>query len=159
MFAILRWTELAQEFLTAGPQRKTAKDYFDFHFLRSGMQKEEYNYFMNRFSQPRHLIALSLMTLIESPRKPVVDFGCGFGHLTHHLPRRVGHQLIIGADRDFIRLYVAKNFLAPDALYVCCDGDASLPFINEFFSVVYTSDTLYMVANKVICSRGNPASH
>ena len=93
------------------------------------------------------------MTLIESPRKPVLDFGCGFGHLTRHLPRRVGHQPIIGADRDFIRLYVAKNFLAPDALYVCCDGDASLPFINEFFSVVYSSDTLYMVTNKVICRR------
>lgn len=152
-FAIPRWTERAQEFLIAGPQGKTAKDYFDFHFLRSGKQKEQYNYFMNRFGQPRHLVALSLMTLIESPRKPVLDFGCGFGHLTRHLTCRVGHQPIIGADRDFIRLYVAKNFLAPDALYVCCDGDASLPFINEFFSVVYASDTLYMVTNKVICSR------
>ncbi len=151
--AIPRWTELAQEFIAAGPKGKTAKDYFDFHFLCSGTEKEEYNYFINRFGQPRHLVALSLMTLIESPRKPVLDFGCGFGHLTRHLPRRVGHQPIIGADRDFMRLYVAKNFLAPDALYVCCDGNASLPFLNEFFSVVYTSDTLYMVTNKVICSR------
>lgn len=151
--AIPRWTELAQEFLTAGPRGKTAKDYFHLLYLRSGKKKEPYNYFINRFGQPRHLVALSLMTLIESPRKPVLDFGCGFGHLTHHLPRRVGHQPIIGADREFIRLYVAKNFLAPDALYVCCDGDASLPFINEFFWVAYTSDTLYMVTNKVVCSR------
>jgi SAM-dependent methyltransferase len=151
--AIPRWTELAQEFLTAGPQGKTAKDYFDLHFLVSGKKKDLYYYFINRFGQPRHLVALSLMTLIESPHKPVLDFGCGYGHLTRHLPRRVGHQPIIGADRDFIRLYVAKNILAPDAVYVCCDGDASLPFINEFFSVVYLSDTLYTVTNKVICSR------
>ena len=151
--AIPQWTKLAQEFLITGPQGKTAKDYLDFLFLHSGMKKEQYNYYINRFGQPRHLVALSLMTLIESPRKPVLDFGCGFGHLTRHLPRRVGHQPIIGADRDFIRLYVAKNFLAPDVLYVCCDGDDSLPFIDAFFSVTYSSDTLYMVTNKVVCSR------
>jgi SAM-dependent methyltransferase/uncharacterized protein YbaR (Trm112 family) len=152
-FAISRWTELAQDFLTAGPQGKTAKDYIDFYFFGSRLQKTQYSYFINRFGQPRHLVALSLMTLIESPRKPVLDFGCGFGHLTRHLPRRVGHQAVIGADYDFMRLYVSKKFVAPDALYVCCDGDASLPFINEFFSVVYTSDALYMVTNKAICSR------
>ena len=151
--ALSQWTECAQEFLKAGPEGKTAKDYLDFHFLQSGMKKEQYNYYINRFGQPRHLAALSLMTLIESPRKPVLDFGCGFGHLTRHLPRRVGHQPIIGADRDFIRLYVAKKFLAPDVLYVCCDGDDSLPFIDAFFSVIYSSDTLYTVTNKVVCSK------
>jgi ubiquinone/menaquinone biosynthesis C-methylase UbiE len=117
------------------------------------LKQTQHSYFLYRFGQPRHLVALSLMTLIESPRKPVLDFGCGFGHLTRHLPRRVGHQPIIGADYDFLRLYVAKNFVASDALYVCCNGDASLPFINEFFSVVYTSDTLVIVTNKAICSR------
>ena len=151
--AIPQWIEYAQKFLAAGPQGKTAKDYLEFHFLHSGMKKEQYNYYINRFGQPRHLVALSLMTLIESPRKPVLDFGCGFGHLTCHLPRRVGHQPIIGADRDFIRLYIAKNLLAPDALYVCCDGDDSLPFIDAFFSVTFSSDTLYMVNNKAVCSK------
>lgn len=150
--AIPRWTELAQEFLTAGPQGKTAKDYIEFHFVGSVLKETQLSYFINRFGQPRHLVALSLMTLIESPRKPVLDFGCGFGHLTRHLPCRVGHQPIIGADYDFMRLYIAKNFVAPEAVYVCCNGDASLPFINEFFSVAYTSDALFIVTNKVICS-------
>ena len=152
--AMSRWTELAQEFLTAGPEGKTAKDYLDLHFLFSEKKKKDlYYYFIYRFGQPRHLVALSLMTLIESPCKPVLDFGCGFGHLTRHLPHRVGNQPIIGADRNFIRLYVAKNILAPEALYVCCDSDASLPFINEFFSVAYLSDMFYVLTNKVICSR------
>jgi SAM-dependent methyltransferase len=93
------------------------------------------------------------MTLIEPPRKPVLDFGCGFGHLTRHLLRKVASQSIIGVEVDFIRLYLAKNFLAPEALYVCCDGNASLPFTNAFFSVEYSSDALYMVTNKVVCSR------
>ena len=148
-----RWTKLAREFLAAGPQGQTAKDYLDLVFSRPRKKQEEYNYFINRFGQPRHLVALSLMTVIESPRKPVLSFGCGFGHLTHHMLRRVGHHPIIGADRDFIRLYVAKNFLAPDALYVCFDGDDSFPFIDGFFSATYSSDTLYMVTNKVMCSR------
>jgi len=151
-FAISRWTERVQTLLADGPIGKTAKDYVDVCFGVRGNEKS-YDYFMNRFGQPRQLVALSLMTLIESPRKPVLDFGCGFGHLTSHLVRRVGHQSIIGADRDFIRLYVAKNILAPEALYVCCDGDVSLPFPDEFFSVSYVSDALYMVTNKVICSR------
>jgi ubiquinone/menaquinone biosynthesis C-methylase UbiE len=150
--AYSRWTNVAQEFLLTGPELRTAEDYFDF-LLKSGMEKDDYNYFMHRFGQPRHLVALSIMTLIESPRKPVLDFGCGFGHLTRHLPRRVGHQQIIAADLEFMRLYLAKNFLAPDAFYVCCDGDVSLPFLDEFFSIVYSSDALYMVTNKVICSR------
>ena len=152
-FAIPRWRKHAEDFLTAGPQGRTAKDYFDFHFLHSELKQTEYSYFVNRFGQPRHLVALSLMTLIDSPRKPVLDFGCGFGHLTRHLPLRVGHQPIIGADREFIRLYVAKNFLAPDALYICTDGDAPLPFSNEFFSVAYTSDTLFMVTSKALCTK------
>jgi SAM-dependent methyltransferase len=147
------WTKVGKEFLIAGPQGRTAKDYFDFHFLRPGRTIEEYHYYINRFGQPRHLVALSLMTLIEHPNKPLLDFGCGFGHLTRHLPSRVGYQPIIGADRQFIRLYVAKNFLAPEVTYVCCDGDASLPFRSNFFSFVYSSDTLYMVSNKVVCSR------
>lgn len=151
-FAIPQWAKAAQKFLLEGPQGKTADDYFKFHFLHS-WRKEEYNYFANRFAQPRQLVALSLLTLIESPHKPVLDFGCGFGHLTRHLPRRVGHQPLIGADLDFVRLYVAKNVLAPDASYVCCNGDVPLPFPDGLFSVSYASDTLFMVTNKVVCSK------
>ena len=33
------------------------------------------------------------------------------------------------------------------------DGDTSWPFVSGFFSEGYASDTLYMVANKVMCSR------
>jgi hypothetical protein len=73
---------------------------------------------------------------------------------TSHLPliKRVGHRLLIAADLNFTRLYVAKNFLAPGAFYVCCDGDTSWPFITQFFSVAYTSDTMYLVTNKVVFS-------
>jgi hypothetical protein len=82
--AIPQWTKFAKEFLTSGVQGKTAHDYFDFYFLHSGIPTEGYNYFTNRFGQPRQLVALSLMTSIKSPSSPVLDMGCGFGHLTCH---------------------------------------------------------------------------
>jgi SAM-dependent methyltransferase len=150
--AIHQWIKFAKDFLTSGVQGKTAHDYFDFYFLHSGIPKEGYNYFINRFGQPRQLVALSLMTSIKSPSSSVLDMGCGFGHLTCHLIKRVGHRPLIAADLNFTRLYVAKNFLAPGAFYVCCDGDTSWPFITQFFSVAYTSDTMYMVTNKVVFS-------
>ena len=150
--AMAQWTKSRREFLARGPQGKTASEYLK---MCLGMrdQNKDYNAMMHRFGQPRQLVSLSLMTVIESPPGPVLDFGCGFGHLTSHLVRRVGPQSIIGVDLDFIRVYIAKNFLAPDALYVCCDGNTSLPFRSEFFSAVYSSDTLFMVPNKVICTR------
>ena len=150
--AMPHWIKSRREFLAAGPQGKTASEYLK---MCLGMrdQNRDYNAMMHRFGQPRQLVSLSLMTVIESPRGPVLDFGCGFGHLTCHLARRVGPQPIIGVDLDFIRVYIAKNFLAPDASYVCCDGNTSLPFRSGFFSAVYSSDTLFMVPNKVICTR------
>ncbi len=150
--AMSTWAKSRREFLAAGPERKTAAAYLNMCF---GMrdQSKDYHAMMHRFGQPRQLVSLSLMTVIESPRGPVLDFGCGFGHLTCHLVRRVGPQPIIGVDLDFVRVYIAKNFLAPDALYVCCDGNTSLPFRSGFFSTVYSSDTLFMVPNKVVCTR------
>jgi len=150
--AMAQWTKSRREFLALGPQGKTASEYLK---MCLGMrdQNKDYNAMMHRFGQPRQLVSLSLMSVIESPPGPVLDFGCGFGHLTSHLVRRVGPQSIIGVDLDFIRVYIAMNFLAPDALYVCCDGNTSLPFRSEFFSAAYSSDTLFMVPNKVICTR------
>jgi len=150
--AMPQWIKSRREFFAGGPEGKTAAEYIK---MCLGMrdQSKDYNAMMHRFGQPRQLVSLSLMTVIESPRGPVLDFGCGFGHLTCHLVRKVGPQPIIGVDLDFVRVYIAKNFLAPEALYVCCDGNTSLPFRNGFFSTVYSSDTLFMVPNKVICTR------
>jgi SAM-dependent methyltransferase/uncharacterized protein YbaR (Trm112 family) len=146
------WTKSMTEFLVSGPAGKTAIDYFEV-CLGVKRQHKHYHYFRNRFGQPRHLVALSLMAPIKSPSGPVLDFGCGFGHLTRHLVRRAGPRSVIGADRDFIRLYVAKYFFAPEVSYVCCDGSISLPFVDHFFSVVYSSDTLFVVPNKLVCCR------
>lgn len=147
-----RWVRSMRDFFAVGPEGRTATDYIG-AALGAKRQYKHYHYFMNRFGQPRHLVALSLMTSVQDPAGPVLDFGCGFGHLTRHLIRRAGRQPVVGADRDFTRLYIAKSFFAPEVSYVCCDGSTAFPFIDHFFSTVYSSDTLYMVPNKVVCSR------
>lgn len=150
--AIARWTTAMAEFFSAGPEGKTVQEYLT--VCMAGKRHEKYyDYFMNRFGQPRQLVALSLMTLIKDPSGPVLDFGCGIGLLTRHLLRRAGRHPILGADRDFFRLYIAKSFLAQGVAYVCCDGNLPLPFRSAFFSTVYSSDTLFMVPDKVTCSQ------
>lgn len=150
--AIVRWTSSMTEFFSAGPEGKTARDYLTVG-LAAKKQQGYYHYFMHRFGQPRQLVALALMTVLKAPSGPVLDFGCGIGLLTRHLPRRAGPHPVLGADRDFFRLYIAKTFLTQDVAYVCCDGNPSLPFKRAFFSAVYSSDTLYMVPDKVTCSQ------
>lgn len=149
---IARWTRSMTEFFSAGPEGKTAEDYLTVGLAAKEKQKD-YNYLMHRFGQPRQLVALSLMTVLKAPPGPVLDFGCGIGLLTRHLPRRVGRHPVLGADRDFLRLYIAKTFLAQDVAYVCCDGNRALPFRSAFFAAVYSSDTLFMMPEKVTCSR------
>jgi SAM-dependent methyltransferase len=50
-------------------------------------------------------------------------------------------------------LYVAKQFIAPEAEYVCCVGDAALPFADGAFAVAFCSDAFHYFANKVTASR------
>jgi ubiquinone/menaquinone biosynthesis C-methylase UbiE/uncharacterized protein YbaR (Trm112 family) len=150
--AIARWTMAMAEFFSAGPEGRTAQDYLTVG-LAAKKQQKNYHYFMHRFGQPRQLVALSLMTLLKAPSGPVLDFGCGIGLLTRHVPRRAGPHPVLGADRDFLRLYIAKTYVAQDVAYVCCDGNHALPFRSAFFSAVYSSDTLFMVPDKATCSR------
>jgi SAM-dependent methyltransferase/uncharacterized protein YbaR (Trm112 family) len=113
--------------------------------------KNHYNYFAYRFSQPRYLVALSLATLIQQPQKPILDFCCGEGHLTRSLVQHSNHQQVIGVDRSLWGLYVAKRWIAPEGEYVCCSAENALPFAEKIFSFVYCSDAFHYVVNKYAC--------
>lgn len=149
-----RWREQAAAFLTDPGDQVTACDLLDFYYHRSGFKMTNaYDYFAFRFGQPRHLVALSFTSLIHTPRKPILDLACGYGHITRSLVRRAKGQPVIGADPNFIGLYVAKTFIAPEAEYVCCVTDASLPFRNGSFSTAFCSDAFHLFINKATCFR------
>ena len=121
------WKKHGVAYLTQLGDQITGRELFDFYFCRStGDARDPYGYFAFRFGQPRHLVALSLACLIRRPGKPVLDLACGFGHITRHLVNRAEGQPVIGLDRNFFMLYVAKNWLAPEAEYVCAQADSGL---------------------------------
>ena len=145
-----RWREQVTAFLTKPGNRVTACDFLDLYYHRSGFRMDDgYDYFALRFGQPRHLVALSFTRLIRNPTKPIIDLACGYGHITRSLARRAKGQLVIGVDQNFIGLYVAKNFIAPEAQYVCCAADGPLPFSDGFFSVAFCSDAFHYFVTKV----------
>ena len=144
-----RWREQAIALLTE-PGDQVACDLLDLYYHRSGFKMNDaYDYFALRFGQPRHLVALSFSTLIHKPKKPILDLACGYGHITCSLVRRADGQPVIGLDQEFVGLYFAKTFVAPEAEYVCCVADGPLPFPNGFFSVAFCSDAFHYFVNKV----------
>lgn len=150
--ALRAWRKRGAAFLTHLGDHVTACDLFDFYFCYlTGDAREPYSYYAFRFSQPRHLVALSFASLINRPQKPILDLGCGFGHITRHLLQRAQDQPVIGVDRDFFGLYVARGWIAPKAEYVCSSADTSLPFPDSTFSTVFCSDAFWVFLHKATC--------
>jgi hypothetical protein len=56
---------------------------------------------------------------------------------------------IVCADYSFCSLYLAKRYFAPEASYVCLDGDYLLPFESGQFSTIFSSDTLPVLDSKL----------
>ena len=63
-----KWREQAIALLTEPGDQVTACDLFELYFHRLSKQSELYNYFVFRFGQPRHLVALSFASLIHHPQ-------------------------------------------------------------------------------------------
>lgn len=109
-----------------------------------------YNWY--RFGVPRHLAALA--ALAWAPRSgPVLDLGCGAGHLTWALRDHVAADSpVIGVDGLFFALYVAKTRLAPGAEFVCCELE-SLPFRSGAIGGAWASDVVHALARKAQVGR------
>lgn len=126
----------------------TARDWLELIYHRSPVQGDYFNYFFFRFGQPRHLAALSLMSVLPKRDKPLLDLACGFGHLIHYLTQGPQHHRVVGFDRLFFQLWVAKHFIAPQAQFVCGDADHPLPFQDGAFSGAMCSDAFHLLRRK-----------
>jgi SAM-dependent methyltransferase len=142
------WREQVAALLREPGNQLTACDLFDLYFCQARKWMDGYAYFAFRFGQPRHLVALSLATLIRHPPRLVLDLACGFGHLTRSLVSQAQGQQVIGVDRNFYMLHAARHWIAPQAEYVCCEADAALPFLDGAFSTAFCSDAFHYFINK-----------
>src|SRR5579884_3467977 len=140
--------EMAAALLQIDPAHTTAQYCFDLYFRRSGNRQEGYNYFLFRHGMPRHLVALSMMTLVPQRRGPVLDLACGFGHLTRSLAQRNPGGVTVGVDRVFFCLYVAASLIGRNACYVCVDLEQPMPFAPSSFSTIFCSDAFHYVEAK-----------
>ena len=132
------------------PDQITVQDLLTSYFHD---KKNNFDYFFHRFSQPRYLVGISFASIISSPRGPLLDLACGCGHITRNLVYRAEGHPVVGIDRFFLGLYVAKHMVAPEATYVCCDVDALLPFSDKTFEAAICSDAFHYFLNKKACIR------
>ena len=128
--------------------KATACNVLELYFSRN-KSKMVRDYFAFRFGHARHLVGLSFAaTLANRPDKAVLDLACGCGRVTSGLVQQAEGAPVIGADQSFFGLYVANGWTAPEANYVCCAGDISLPFISGTFSAVFCSDAFQLFLSK-----------
>src|SRR5436190_3892440 len=104
------------------------------------------DYFRYRFSDLSYLTTAALLTPLS--RGPVLDLGCGAGHMVHAIFRRIPKSIVVGLDLNFTLLYLARRFVAPTALYVCADASGRLPFRDGAFEASLCADTFKYLADR-----------
>jgi len=149
-----KWQQLAEVYLASPNEQLTCTEILDFYFSPARVNaRNQYYYFVFRFSMPRHLVPLCLASIIQEPSKPVLEVGCGSGHITRSLIAQAAPQPVLGLDRDFFLLHLGKKFVAPMVGFICADADVGLPFADNTFSTVTSSDAFHLFANKSNCFR------
>lgn len=109
------------------------------------------DYFRYRFSDLSYISTAAMLTPLT--RGPVLDLGCGAGHMVHALFRRIPKSVVAGLDLNFTLLYLAKRFVAPGALYVCADASGRLPFRDGAFEAALCADTFKYLADRAGAAR------
>jgi SAM-dependent methyltransferase/uncharacterized protein YbaR (Trm112 family) len=145
------WQEEATALLA--DEKTTACNFLDLYFSRNE-NKIVRDYFAFRFGNGRYLVGLSFAaSLARQPDRALLDLGCGCGHLTRGLVQQAGDRPVVGVDQSFYGLYIAKRWTAPQAEYVCCPADVSLPFPDGAFSAAFCSDAFHYFSAKTTSSR------
>lgn len=109
---------------------------------------DEHNYFFFRHCSSSFASSLALQAAVQETRSFVLNVGCGTGHLERALSTRLPPAQVVGLDKRFHLAYLAKRYLAPDALFVCADLEQKLPFAGESFDAVLSVDSLNYVRHR-----------
>lgn len=110
------------------------------------------DYFAHRTCTPTFLSGLGLLAQHGRPRGPVVDVACGIGQFVRELAAR--QVPAIGLDLVFAKVWLARRFLAPEAVLVC--GDATRPplaLASGAPATVFCHDAFYFLPDKARAAR------
>ncbi|GEM_PF-5101440 len=100
------------------------------------------DYLLRRRSDPTFVAAEALAALVGPGEGPVLDLGCGVGHLLVSLAA-LGAGPLAGVDALFPVLLLARRHLVADALLVCADAGGPLPFADGTFARVHVVDAFF----------------
>lgn len=135
--------------LTRDRPRLSAEDWFEFFFGDlTPTDATLLPVYRNRFVLPRTLAALSLLRLMPSSEKPILDLACGFGPFGHYLTTRRKPTPVIGVDFNFYLVWGQKHWIAPRGTFLCADATVRLPFADDAFAGTLCSDAFVYFRNK-----------
>lgn len=145
-----KWVERRLRAMLNGDRQKlSAEDWFEFFFGgATASDPGHLPYYRNRIVLPRTLAAFSLLRLLPAADKPILDLACGYGPFAHYLTKRRNSTPVIGMDFNFYLVWGQKYWIAPDAAFVCADGNKRLPFADDSFVGVFCSDAFMYLKDK-----------
>jgi SAM-dependent methyltransferase len=112
------------------------------------------SYLFHRFANPSFLGAIPPLIVLgdvcrRGPRRRLLDLMCGTGHSSATVRALCPEVEVIMADVDFVNLFIARNFLARDAVAVCLDVEIPLPFLDDSIDALFCLDGLHYARSKV----------
>ena len=104
------------------------------------------DYFAHRWSDPTFLAGLALTEAHWTAPATAFELACGIGH---HLRALDQHGVtVIGADIVFAKLWVARNWVVPNATLLCFDAASPWPIGTDKFDLVACHDAFYFLEPK-----------
>jgi hypothetical protein len=103
------------------------------------------DYFAHRWSDPTYLAGLALLDAHWTGPATAFELACGIGHYLRALAQ--AGVAATGADVVFAKLWVARHWVAPDAVLVCFDADRPWP-VAPRVGLALCHDAFYFLADK-----------
>ena len=103
-------------------------------------------YFAHRWSDPTFLSGLALAQAHWGAPRRVVELACGAGHF---LRAFAGHaEAVVGCDLVFAKLWLARQYVAPDATLLCFDAAGRWPLDDGAADLLFCHDAFYFLPDK-----------
>jgi SAM-dependent methyltransferase len=115
--------------------------------LRQAMERLNFgpvaHYFAHRWSAPTFLSALGLLETHWTDPPLVLEIACGIGQILREV---AGHGIAVaGIDVVFSKLWLARQFLVPDAPLLCADMADGLPLALPEGTTILCHDAFYFM--------------
>jgi len=106
-------------------------------------------YIKSRKKTPSYFFSVALANVLTKNSQTVVDVGCGTGQLMEVLSRKTNPGNVLGIDKSFLSLLLARRFFtSAKNLLICVDVEDGLPFKSESIDLVLSTDSFHYIKQK-----------